>query len=97
MAVSRKVKFIEKVLHDVSLVILSYKSLDDSIETFLDRGYATGGDDPITNTDLEPYETDYDEFTDVKKFVDNFKLFLENGTPAQDDYRSILNNLRDDK
>jgi len=97
MATSRKVKFIEKVIHDISLIMLSYHSLKDSIDIFIDRGYATGGDDPITLTDLEPYETTYDEFVDIKTFIDNFKLFLENDTPEQHDYRSILNNLRDDR
>ena len=90
MATSRKVKFIEKVIHDSSLIILSNNSLLDSIDVFLDRGYSSGGADPITATDLEPYEMTYDQFTDIKTFVDNFKIFLDGGVPA-------VNKIRDDK
>jgi hypothetical protein len=97
MATSRKIKFIEKVIHDISYIMISFHSLEDSIDIFLDRGYNTGGDDPITETDLEPYEMTYSEFTAVNTFINNFKLFLENGEPAVNDYREMLNNIRDDR
>ena len=93
----KKTDLIKSALRQITLQAQSGDSIDDSIEVFLDRGYNAGGSNPITDEDLVDFGITLAEFVEIKTFIDNYNLFLDNGSPAQADYRKTLNVLRTDK
>lgn len=94
---TKKETFIHNSLMQMTLIIQASNNIEDSIEVFMDRGYNSGGDNPITDEDLTSFGITLAQFIQIKQFSDNFILFRNNDIPAQADYGKIFNELRTDK
>ena len=56
--------------------------------------YNLGGSNEITVEDLENLDMAPTDLANISYFVEQIKLFLNNGDPAQVDYASHINRLR---
>lgn len=90
MAHIRERNFINDVLRKDTLIIESQERLENDIKIFTDREYA----EKLAEEDFSEFGITKAEFLDIKKFVDNFKLFLSGAAHEVTDYRAILNKAR---
>lgn len=91
----QKDNVIKSVIASITRLDTAKVGLVGDIQTFIARGYAEGGDDPMTEGDLASHGgITLEKFTAAKNLVDNLVLFLENGQPVQADYQKIIDNLK---
>lgn len=93
----RKVTFAKQCQDAATSLAIAADAAADLYSIYFDRGYNSGGADPITDADLEAHEITAAEISSFMSMAENLALFLNNGSPAQSDYDSSLNKLRADR
>ena len=93
---SRKMQFAQKVMG--FCVILAQVADDgyDARETFQDRGWHSGGDNPIQDSDIAGLEITATELQNALTLFDELYKLLNNQATTTKDYDKDLNKVRDD-
>lgn len=91
-----KANFIGKVLNTATSVAQLFDEVPDIEGVYFDRGYNSGGAEPIVQADLDSFGVDLSEFTAMITCIQQLKNFANNAAVTQGDYSSTVNQLRND-
>lgn len=92
---TEKVDFTLKVKANAKTIISAALEAQELGDIWDDRGYASGGSDPITSGDLTGIEATPTQLASFRTFVTNFIKFMDADSPTNNDYRDTLNDIRD--
>lgn len=93
---TRKESFARKIMDAVASIAQASDDGDNLVTVYFDRGYGSGGADPIQDSDLTELGINATQLAGGITFFQNLVTMLNNGVPTQSDYDTILNTLRND-
>lgn len=91
-----KSNYIESVRGIATALASGIKDGADLYSIYFDRGYNSGGSDPIVQADLDAYGIQLADFTSMITCLENLAKFANNDNPAQGDYDATINKIRRD-
>jgi hypothetical protein len=91
---SRKVDYALAVRSSLSAFADLAEKLTLLADMFTDSGYQSGGSNEIVADDLVGHDITLADLAAAKTFAGQLDAFLDNGTPAQFDYRGAINAVR---
>jgi hypothetical protein len=92
---TKKITFTMQARSDATTMAQLANSLADIVSVYFDRGYNSGGADPITDGDLDGLITAA-ELEALITLSQQFANFLGNAAVTQADYDATLNAVRTD-
>ena len=93
---SRKLDFTQNLQGKVGALALAADELKNLYDLYFDRGYNSGGADPIVDGDIADTEITAADVTLAITFVENLEKLLTNQDPTNGDYDATLNKVRSD-
>jgi len=91
---TKKEKFAVKVVDLATTLGVIADQLPDLYKAYFDKGYNSGGDDPIEDADLANLEITSVQLTDALTMLNNLNKFFTNEAPTTGDYVASINALR---
>lgn len=70
------------------------EALEGLFSVYFDRGYNSGGSDPITDTDLESFGFTAAQLASLMNLAEQMVNFRDNAAVTQSDWGSVLNQVR---
>ena len=93
---SDKIKYVSNIQNKTNQIALLGSDLRAIFEVYFDRGYNSGGADPITDGDLTEMELTANDVASFITLAEQFGNFLNNGAVFESDYAATVNKLRTD-
>lgn len=87
----RKTSFIREVIRDMQLLAEMRKRWSNQINEWQDNGYAAGGSDQITDTDVAGADITAAQLASCINLIENFEKLATNIAPTTGDYAATLN------
>lgn len=93
---SNKVAFAQQIQSLSKTLDATIDQTDDIVKTYFDRGFNSGGADPITDADLSSLGVTASLVASFITLSQQLANFRSNQAVLQGDYQSTLNKLRTD-
>lgn len=93
---SRKLSFTQNLQGKISALAGAADELKNLYDLYFDRGYNSGGSDPIVDGDITDTEITASDVAAAITFIENFDKLLNNQDPTNGDYDATLNKVRSD-
>ena len=96
MADAQKTDFANKVRQLAAELAQAYSKALDLSKLYTDRGYDSGGANPITDEDISGANITAANLTLGNTLMNNFEKFMESNNPTNNTYGVTCNILRND-
>jgi hypothetical protein len=96
MANAVKVTFVNGLLAKAKILAEVDRDLREFYATYFDRGYNSGGADPIIDDDISSLNVTATEAADMITLMEQLQKFFDNQAVTQADYDATLNKFRRD-
>ena len=93
---ANKTTFTTQMKVDITELANLYNSLRDAVDVFFDRGYNSGGADPIVDGDITDLDVTAANVGSAITLTQQLTNFFENAAVAQGDYDLTLSVMRGD-
>ena len=93
---TQKRAFVTTFRDNITNIIQSIEDAETAIEIFIDKDYATGQTDEITNDDLAILGVTMADLVKGKELIDNLVKFRDDILPDKADYGKTFSKLRTD-
>ena len=93
---SQKLTFVSKVQERATTLAQVADLVSDLVSVYFDRGYDSGGSDPVIDADLAALGITAANLTAFITLGQQLQNFLDNAAVATADYDATLNTMRTD-